>query len=170
MSIQALLLSEDYGEQRRDMRWLVSFGAASHDQNAQQHRLAILDLSVDGFLMETPRSLPANACLAVQMPSGTHKICKIVWNRGQRHGAVFSDPLTETEFESLIASNVVAHLPTPNARNRRLQLCQSPPQVAAQTGGQHDERYPRAFRLLIAIGTSAGLWGIIGTALWQAAV
>lgn len=170
MSIQALLLPENVVEQRREERWLVKFHAALHDQDGKQHRLNIFDLSADGFLMESPQRLPVNACLVVQMPSGTYKICKTVWSRGKRHGVVFSDPLSAIELDSLIATQIVAHQPLQSARGSHLQLCQVPSEVAAQTTRPNEEKYPRAFRLLIATGASAGLWGIIGVALWQAIV
>ncbi len=168
MTIAALLVRDEHADQRQTERWVVRLDARSSSHGSHEHALTMLNLSQDGFLLETDQILPVNAPLVVEMPGGVRKSCRTVWNSGRQHGAIFYEPLTDAEFQAILAPDaVIGCLP-------------SKPGVEAQdqravSGRSHDidfpgdvSKYPRSVRLLIGAGASAGLWGMIGSALWLA--
>lgn len=128
----------------------------------------MLNLSQEGFLLETDQILPVNSPFIVEMPGGVRKLCRTVWNSGRQHGAIFGEPLSDAEFQAVVAPDAAIRL-SPSSLGLALQEEGSVSDLTHESKRSDDEtKYPRGVRLLIGAGFSAGLWSMIGSALWLA--
>lgn len=168
MTIAALLVLDEDADQRQKERWVVRLGGRSSSHGLSEHPLTVLNLSQSGFLLETDQILPANSSLVVEMPGGVRKPCRTVWNSGRQHGAIFIEPLSDAEFQTVVAPGAEIrfspHKPGVATQEQRF--------ASDRTHGNDfsgdESKYPRSVRLLIGAGASASLWGMIGSALWLA--
>lgn len=168
MAIQAILLRDEPSERRREDRWRVRLGARWLDSGSEARCLTILDLSTSGFLIETDQMLWADSCLIVEMPGEVSKICKTVWKSGKLQGAIFSEPLSEAELQDLIGSSaVVWPLFGRGARTASsVEPVEPSSQIVADPHIDDADKLPVAIRMMIIVGSSAGLWALIGASLW----
>lgn len=147
---------------------MVRLDARSSTHGPFEHALIVLNLSQEGFLLETDQILPVNSPLIVEMPGGVRKLCRTVWNNGRQHGAIFVEPLSDAEFQAVVAPDAAIRLAPSLARLAREEVGS----VSGLTPdiGRYDDtpKYPRRVRSLIGAGIGAGLWSMIGSALWLA--
>lgn len=169
MSIPAILLRENPIERRRDERWRVCFGARWLDARLGGRPLNVLDVSASGFLIRIDQALPVGTCIVVELPDGVCKVCKIVWNSGNYHGARFSEPLSTPELDRMLAPN----LTTWPAAVELVDAGGIGP--LAQDKGQNgadddvDGRMPFATSARLVAGTAAMAWALLGAGLWLVA-
>ena len=166
--ITATLIREDLLEPRREPRLCVRLGAQGLDRGANEHPLTIVNLSASGFLLETDQALPHGSSLIIQMPGGVTKICRTVWHEGSRHGALFSEPLNDTELQDLVRAGQMAHSHTVAPGPRSVNRIAVAPGTVEDPADETTAKLPRAARLLLLLGAGSASWGIIGTAMWQA--
>lgn len=170
MSIRVILVREESSERRVDERWRVRFGAWWLASGSVSQPLTILDLSASGFRIETDQRLKVGSCLIIEMPGKVSKICKIVWNTGLLHGAIFSEPLSKMELQALIALNFAVS-PSPASEVCIFAINQP---VKRSSGMIHDPRLgegtkrPGVVRLMIFAGASAALSALAGVGMWLA--
>ena len=170
MSFPAIIIREESSERRDEDRWRVRLGARWLDNSPEERSLTILDLSTSGFLLETDQPLKAGSFLIVEMPGEVSKICKTVWNSGKLYGATFSEPLSDNELQDLISSSSVVWPSFGGGRPTTSIMQPDDPSSEIFDDPRIDEgeKFPVAIRLIIVVGASAALWGIIGFGIWLA--
>lgn len=170
MAIPAILFLEEPSERRREDRWRVRLGARWLDNSPEGQSLTILDLSTSGFRVETDQLLKVGSCLIVEMPGEVNKICKTVWNAGKLHGAMFSEPLSETELQNLIGpSSVVWPSFANGARVVAIdQLAVPSSEILYVQRIGESEKIPVPIRLRIFAGVSAALSALASVGIWLA--
>lgn len=170
MTIPATLCPIQSGDDRGAERVRIRFGARWLDHEHGAHELTVLDVSTTGFLVDTDQSLPVKTSLIVELPDGVCKTCRIVWSSGQFRGAVFSDPLSDVELQSIVFA-----VRDPLRRLKQVYQFESDdegkPLEADELSDSEvgeDEKLPFATRGKIILGSSAGLWATIAAAVWAA--
>ena len=103
------------------------------------------------------------------MPDGVCKVCRIVWNSGNYHGAQFSEPLSVAELDSLLSPRLTIW----PAVVEPVDAAGIGPLIQ---GTDHDGscddvdgRMPFATSARLIVGTAAILWALLGAGLWLAA-
>lgn len=168
MSIPAVIILEKPVERRSEERWRVRFGARRLDARPHEQELTVIDLSASGFLIEVSQALPIGMSMIVELPKGVSKICRIVWNSGNYHGAQFSEPLSAAELESLLSRQ-------PTIRPVTLEL-----DDAAVLGSltedelnccadDHGERPSHFANTWLTAGATAVLLALLAFGVWAAA-
>lgn len=169
MALSAILIQDEKLGRRREARWRVRLGVRRLNGIDDGQLLDVIDLSNNGFLLETSEPLKTGSCLVVEIPGGITKICKMVWASGKLHGATFADPLTDYELEELISS---ASRAWPIASGVPRGAPVDPVESAFASDGQYlsdeDEKLPLSMRLGIIVGLSIVSWVLIGTGAWLA--
>lgn len=171
MSTSAVMIREQPADRRREERWRVRFGVRWLDARQGERPLSVLDLSASGFQIEIEidQVLPVGTCIIVEMPDGVCKVCRIVWNSGNYHGAQFSEPLNVAQLDSLLS----ARLTTWPSAAEPLNAAEIGPLVqGAGHDGSCDDvdgRVPFATGARLIGGTAAILWAMLGAGLWLVA-
>lgn len=168
MTIPATLFPIQSGDDRGAERVRMRFGAVWLDHGPGAHELTVLDVSTTGFLLETDQTLPVKTSLIVELPDGVCKTCRIVWSSGQFRGAVFSEPLSDTELQGIIFA-----VRDPLRRLKQVYQFEADDEgegVEAtdlpEPEVRDDERLPFATRGKIILGSTALLWAAIGSLAW----
>ncbi|MEQ5789384.1 hypothetical protein J3454_15955 [Erythrobacter sp. NFXS35] len=170
MTIPAVLFPEQSIDRRKAERFRVRFGTVSQDLGPEALDMTVHDVSRSGFLMETDKSLPANTCLVVELKDAGFRLCKIVWNNGRFHGAVFADPLNSSELQRLVARSPIVwpNFGEENSPAVSDRVTDPGPPCHDDPDVQTEYKLPLATRGRIIVGSAALLWAVIGAAVWLA--
>lgn len=170
MTIPAILFQDQSLDERGAERFRVRFGASWLDGGQKGPELTIIDVSTTGFLLESSQSLPVDSSIIVELPDNVSKVCRIVWNCGKFHGAVFAEQLSTLELERILAASPIVW---PNFREEDRPVPSG--RLAKPEGHEPDvsdfgkeEMLPLVTRGRIIIGTASLLWAIIGGVVWLA--
>lgn len=168
--MSAVLFREQSVNRREEDRFRVRFGAMWLDYGPNAHEFTVLEVSASGFLIETDQHLPANASIIVELPDSVAKICRVVWASGKFHGATFSEPLSVSELQRLIAASpdVWPNLEDDSPPAPLASLTSSPHHHREDYEPDSDEKLPLVIRARIIAGSATFLWAVIGSVVWLA--
>jgi hypothetical protein len=92
-------------DMRRAARACVSLDATMRQLGDSGVRAEVLNISTDGFMVETEGRFSTGSYVWVKLPALAPISAKVIWSRGGRVGGRFTAPLGQDDFRNLAVAS-----------------------------------------------------------------
>lgn len=104
MRLAAEISTSGFHELRKAERSEVSMGAGLRRPGAKKVRVDLLDISTNGFRMESFDTFPVESHVWLTLPGLEAQCARVAWRQGDEVGCEFATPLHPAVLERAIAA------------------------------------------------------------------